>query len=207
MKPLFITFEGIDGCGKSTQAKKLYDYLRGLNIPVILTFEPGATGIGSIIRRILLDSQNKDLDRFAELFLYIADRSQHIKEIIEPSLRKGVWVISDRFYDATFAYQGFGRKIDIGLIEMLNKKVCRSLKPDITFLLDCPVEVAIKRRGKEDRLEKEDIEFHKRVRKGYLFLAKKERRFVVLDATKRIEEIEKEVIKKIEGLISKKNLK
>ncbi len=207
MKPLFITFEGIDGCGKSTQAKRLYNYLKNLNIQVILTFEPGGTDIGKFIRKILLDSKNTHIDKLTELFLYMADRSQHIKEIIEPSLRRGIWVISDRFYDATLAYQGFGRGIDIGLIQMLNKKICGGLEPDITFLLDCPVKVAIERRGEEDRLEKEDIDFHKRVREGYLSLAKREKRFVVLDATKKIEEIEKEIIKKIKGLINRKDLK
>ncbi len=204
----FITFEGIDGCGKSTQAKRLLLHLNKIGIPALLTLEPGGTKIGSYIRRILLDPKNKDISELTELFLYLADRSQHLKEVIEPSLRKGVWVISDRFYDATLAYQGFGRGISKDFILMLNDKICGNIKPDVTFLLDCPVEIAMKRRSKREfdqnqlRFEQESISFHERVRKGYLWIAEQFReRVVLVDATLSVEDIERFVFNKIKQFL------
>ena len=204
----FITFEGIDGCGKSTQAKRLLLHLNKIGIPALLTLEPGGTKIGSYIRRILLDPKNKDISELTELFLYLADRSQHLKEVIEPSLRKGVWVISDRFYDATLAYQGFGRGISKDFILMLNDKICGNIKPDVTFLLDCPVEIAMKRRSKREfdqnqlRFEQESISFHERVRKGYLWIAEQFReRVVLVDATLSVEDIESFVFNKIKQFL------
>ncbi|RLB11636.1 MAG: dTMP kinase [Deltaproteobacteria bacterium] len=207
----FITFEGIDGCGKSTQAKRLASYLKNKGIPVLLTFEPGGTGIGYNIRKILLDPKNKHISPLAELFLYMADRAQHIKEVIGPSLEKGIWVISDRFYDATLAYQGFGRGIDISFIDMLNQKACGKIRPDITFLMDCPVETAIIRISNriansnpdkgQLRFEQEDLRFHEMVRKGYLSIAARHKdRIVMVDATSSIDEIERFIINKIEML-------
>ena len=204
----FITFEGIDGCGKSTQAKRLLLHLNKIGIPALLTLEPGGTKIGSYIRRILLDPKNKDISELTELFLYLADRSQHLKEVIEPSLRKGVWVVSDRFYDATLAYQGFGRGISKDFILMLNDKICGNIKPDVTFLLDCPVEIAMKRRSKREfdqnqlRFEQESISFHERVRKGYLWIAEQFReRVVLVDATLSVEDIERFVFNKIKQFL------
>jgi len=206
-KAKFITFEGIDGCGKSTQAKRLVSRLNNEGIPALLTLEPGGTKIGSYIRRILLDPKNKDISELTELFLYLADRSQHIKEVIAPSLRNGIWVISDRFYDATLAYQGFGRGICKDLILMLNRHICGDIKPDITFLLDCPVEVAIKRRNKRDadqnqlRFEQEAVIFHEKVRKGYLWIAEQfKERIITVDATQAVEEIEEFIFDKIKEL-------
>ena len=204
----FITFEGIDGCGKTTQSERLASYLKKHGIPVILTLEPGGTGIGLKIRKILLDSRNKHMSSLAELFLYMADRAQHMKEIIVPSLNKGIWVISDRFYDATLAYQGFGREMDMRFIGLLNQKVCGTIRPDITFLMDCPVEVAIKRiaNRKADneqlRFEQEHLTFHEKVRTGYLNIAKKEKnRIVVVDATRSVDEIQEFIVNKVKALL------
>lgn len=204
----FITFEGIDGCGKSTQAKRVSFFLRKIGIPVILTLEPGGTKIGDNIRKILLDSQNTHISPLTELFLYMADRAQHIKEVIKPSLNQGIWVISDRFYDATLAYQGFGRGIDISFIDLLNKRICGEIKPDITFLMDCPVETALirvaNRRANRNQLrfEQEDKAFYEMVRNGYLNIAKDcKDRIVIIDATGSVDEIEKTIITKIKTLI------
>jgi len=201
-KAKFITFEGIDGCGKSTQAKRLFEHLKRIGVPAKLTLEPGGTHIGSLIRNILLDPENKHMDYMTELFLYMADRSQHIKEVIAPCLNNGIWVISDRFYDATVAYQGFGRGIDKEFIEMLNKKVCQDIQPDITFLLDCPVKVAMERKSKNDRFDQEDLLFYQKVREGYLYIAEKyQKRVIVLDATRSIYEIEKVVLKIVKNYL------
>ena len=207
-KAKFITFEGIDGCGKSTQAKRLVSRLNNEGIPALLTLEPGGTKIGSYIRKILLDPKNKDISELTELFLYLADRSQHVKEVITPSLKKGIWIISDRFYDATLAYQGFGRGISKDFILMLNKQICRDIRPDITFLLDCPVEIAIKRRNRRDsdqdqlRFEQEDVIFHEKVRKGYLWIAEQFKdRVVIIDATRSVQEIEEFVFSKTKELL------
>ncbi len=190
---MFVTFEGIEGCGKSTQAKHLADRLRELGVPVFSTMEPGGTRVGHHIRRILLDSQNQDLSPLAELFLYAADRAQHVEEVIKPVLEQGKWVVCDRYFDATLAYQGYGRGQDIGLIRTLNQKASLGIRPDITFLIDCPVRVGIKRaleRNKvfldegQDRFEREREEFHDSVREGYLTTAKEEPgRFVIVDGT------------------------
>lgn len=207
-KSLFITFEGIDGSGKSTQAKRLVSRLNKMNIPVILTFEPGGTEIGSYIRKILLDPRNYNLSPLAELFLYLADRAQHIKEVIGPALKKGMWIISDRFYDATLAYQGYGRGIDISFVELLNQKICGNIKPDITFLLDCPVELALKRianrRGDRNQLrfEQEDLIFHNMVREGYLSIAKRYKdRIMIINAEESIDKIEEEIFNRIKEFI------
>lgn len=190
---LFITFEGIEGCGKSTQARRLVGHLTDLAVPAILALEPGDTRIGQEIRTILLDNRNHILSPLAELFLYAADRAQHVDEVIRPALSDGKWVVCDRFFDATTAYQGYGRGQDISLIRLLNEKASSGIRPDMTFLVDCPVEVGLERALKRNRImrqeaqarfEKEKIEFHEAVRGGYLTIAKEEPvRFVVVDGT------------------------
>lgn len=201
---MFITFEGIEGCGKTTQVKKLKNYLDENGIPNINTLEPGGTDIGQSIRRILLDTNNTNLFPLTELVLYTADRAQHVDEIIKPGLDQGKWVICDRYFDATIAYQGFGRGLDMEIINTLNNKATGGLSPDITILMDCPEEVGINRaleRNKDDlqedqgRFEKEKMEFHHRVRHGYLTLAEENRdRFIVIDATKSVAEVEADII-------------
>ena len=204
---MFITFEGIDGCGKSTQARRLTDRLEGLGIPAILTLEPGGTRIGQDIRAVLLDTRNQDLSALAELFLYAADRAQHVDEVINPALTEGKWVVCDRFFDATMAYQGHARGQDLALIRSLNKKAAPGILPDITFLVDCPVEVGLDRalrRNKimqqegQARFEKEKMEFHKAVRGGYLKIAEEEpERFVVVDGTLNEDGLEKAIFEHI----------
>lgn len=207
MKGIFISFEGIEGSGKSTQANLLYKYLINKGFKVILTEEPGGTRIGKKIRKVLLDSKNKDILPITELLLYNASRAQHINEVIIPSLNKGVIVITDRFTDSTFAYQGYGRGIDLNIIFAIDKLSTSSLRPDITFLLDLDVEIGLKRNqgiNKADRLELEDIEFHNRVRKGYIELASKEPdRIKLIDASKNITFTHNKIVKLAMNFLSK----
>jgi dTMP kinase len=209
---VFITFEGIEGCGKSTQAKRLARRLSRLGISHVMTLEPGGTEIGRKMRQVLLDSRNKALTPLAELMLYAADRAQHVEEIIKPALEAGKWVICDRFSDATVVYQGVARKQDGKLIRLLNKVVTGGIRPHLTFLLDCPVEVGLGRalgrnmKG-QDRFEREALSFHRKVRDGYLDLASKSRkRFVVLDATSDRMEIEREILRRLERFLSRKGV-
>ncbi len=193
----FITFEGIEGCGKTTQAKKLYEYLNMLGFKTHLTKEPGGTLIGSEIRRILLSQWEEKFPPIAELLLYEADRSIHTNNVIKPLLQQDYIVVSDRFYDSTTAYQHYGRGIDYNFVDFLNKTVTEGLKPDITFLLDISVEEAFKRLDrKKDRIENESLDFHRKVREGFLIIAEKEKdRFIILDATKSPDDIFQEVLK------------
>lgn len=188
---IFITFEGIEGSGKSTQAKRLYDYLKEKKVKVYLTKEPGGTKIGQRIRDILLSHWNENFPSVAELFLYEADRNIHIHNIIKPLLQQDYILICDRFYDSTTAYQHYAGGIDYNLVDFLNKTATEGINPDITFLLDLPVEEAFKRLNREkDRMESKGIEFHKKVREGFLKIAKKEKnRVIVLDGLKNPDEI------------------
>jgi len=202
---LFITFEGIEGCGKSTQARRLARRLRLRGIPSVLTLEPGGTAIGATIRHILLSSQNRHLSGLTELLLYAADRAQHVEEVIGPALKAGKWVISDRFMDATVAYQGYARGQDMPFIQLLNERATGGLRPDRTFLLDCPVEIGLVRAMKrekesqhqgQDRFEQEKKAFHDAVRQGYLTLASREPdRIVVMDGTRIPDDLEEQVMR------------
>jgi len=188
---LFIVFEGIDGSGKTTQAKKLYHYLKEKNLKTVLTKEPGGTEEGKKIREILL---NKDysIPPIAELLLYEADRSIHINNFVKPKLNNNFIVISDRYIYSTLAYQHFGRGIERRIIDFLNSITTGDLIPDIVFLFDIPVEESLRRlnRFEKDRIEKESIDFHKKLREGFLKLAKEnEEIFYLIDATKSIEDI------------------
>ena len=193
MKGKFISFEGIEGTGKSTQAKLLQQSLLGLGYEVILTEEPGGTLISLRVREILLSVDHTNMKPLTELLLYNAARAQHIEEVILPALNRGAVVITDRFTDSTFAYQGYGRGIDPDLLESIDRIATNGLRPDMTMLLDLDVETGLKRNrriNKTDRLELEDVEFHERVRKGYHELAAKEpERIKVLDASVGIEEL------------------
>ena len=193
MKGRFISLEGIEGTGKSTQAKLLSDYLKEKGFEVVLTEEPGGTQIGLRIRELLLSVEHKGMTAVTELLLYNASRSQHIREIIVPAISSGAIVITDRFTDSTIAYQGFGRGIDLSLINSIDLIATERLRPDITILLDLDAEVGLKRNkgiNKTDRLELEDLEFHQRVRNGYHNLAEKEpERIKLIDASAGIQEI------------------
>lgn len=169
---MFISFEGIDKGGKSTQISLLVDYLKEKKYEVLPTCEPGGTRLGKEIERILLGSSVGQISDKAELFLYLADRSEHVKKVIKPLFKKDKIVISDRFADASIAYQGYGRGLDIHWIDELNKRATQGISPELTFLLDINPELAEKRSKEKDRIENEEIAFHQRVRQGYLKIAR-----------------------------------
>jgi dTMP kinase len=198
MKGIFISFEGIEGTGKSTQAKLLYQWLFGKKYEVVLTEEPGGTQIGLRIRELLLSVEHKDMTSLTELLLYNSSRAQHLHEIIIPAIRRGAVVITDRFSDSTVAYQGYGRGINLNIIDSIDKIITGNMKPDLTILLDLDAGTGLKRnRGinKTDRLELEDLEFHQRVRNGYHEIAAKERgRIRLIDASDGVEEVQDRII-------------
>lgn len=174
-KGMFITFEGGEGSGKSTHSKLLCDFLRRKGIKVLHTREPGGTSISEKIRKILLDPKNKEMDVISEMLLYMAARAEIIKQKIAPSLKKGNIVICDRFIDATLAYQGYAGGIDISIIKKIGGLVTKNISPDVTFFLDIDVKKGLQRSGRDkDRIERKSIFYHKKVRKGYLSIAKKE---------------------------------
>ncbi len=189
-KGVFLTFEGIEGCGKTTQARLLKQFLEEKGFEVVLTREPGGSRIGEKIRSILLDPQNERMEPLVELLLYEASRSQHVGEVIRPHLVDGKFVISDRFYDASTAYQGYGRGIDVENVKRLNLIATGGLRPDLTIVLDLPVAEGLKRLGQSlDRIEREAIDFHERVRRGYISIAEDEpTRVKLVDATGSIDE-------------------
>ncbi|NIS74513.1 MAG: dTMP kinase [Deltaproteobacteria bacterium] len=193
----FLSFEGIEGSGKSTQVKLLADHLKSKGYSVLTTEEPGGTGIGHKIRALLLDTKNH-MDALTELLLYNASRAQHIREIIYPALTGKKVVITDRFSDSTLAYQGYARGLDSAIIKTLDDIVTPDLKPFLTFLLDLDVEEGLRRNrkvNKEDRFELETVDFHKRVRKGYLHIASEEpNRIKVIPASGSIREIYLQII-------------
>lgn len=193
---VFITFEGIEGSGKSTQAKRLYEYLINIGIKAYLTREPGGTSIGKKIREILLSHWEENFPSIAELLLYQADRNIHVNNIIKPLLQQDYIVISDRFYDSTTAYQHYARGIDYSIVDYLNKLATEGIKPHITFLLDLPVQEAFKRLNREkDRLESEGLNFHQKVREGFLKIADMEKdRVIVLDGLKSPDEIFNQIL-------------
>lgn len=173
-KGIFITLEGPEGSGKSTQCKLLCSYLNRRRRKVLCAREPGGTAIGEKIRGILLDKKNSDMASEAELFLYLSARAQIVKEIIKPALKRGFVVVCDRFSDATLAYQGYGAGIDAALIKKLNRIATAGLAPHLTILLDIPTKEGLRRSRGKDRMEEKSVEFHKRVREGYLKMARRE---------------------------------
>lgn len=194
-KGLFITFEGTDGCGKTTQIEMLKDYFEKQGRTVLLTREPGAKGLGTKLREILLNYDG-EVSPVCESFLFLADRAQHVDTIIKPAVARGEIVLCDRHTDSTVAYQGYGRELNIEQIKMLNNIATSGLKPDLTFIFDIDIDTAQKRVGKnKDRMESAGIEFFKRVRNGYLEIAKQEpERVKVLDGSKSIETIHNELL-------------
>ena len=185
MAGLFLTLEGLDGSGKSTQAKLLAAFLEGRGLPVVLTREPGGGLPG--VRDLLLRGE---LSPEAEYLLFSADRAEHVRRVILPGLEGGAWVVSDRYLDSSLAYQGFGRGLPLPWLLEVAKEATLGLTPRLTFLLDLPPEEALRRVKDPDRLEREGLAFFQRVREGYLFLAEEEpHRFVVLDATESVEAV------------------
>jgi dTMP kinase len=200
----FITFEGIEGCGKTTQIRMTGDDLRRKRIPVLVTEEPGGAALGKHIRKLLLNQGECRIDAKAELLLFAAARAQHVQEVIRPALAADRVVLCDRFSDATLAYQGFGRGLNLEFIKRLNHFSAAALAPDLTILFDLPVEVGLERAidriarlegtAREDRFEREERAFHQKVRDGYLSLVKEEPgRFRVIDASRDVQAIHQEV--------------
>ena len=208
----FVTFEGCEGCGKTTQIRLAAISLAERGITVLETAEPGGTPLGRKIREILLNRGSWTICAEAELLLFAAARSQHVRETISPALEADQWVLCDRFTDATLAYQGFGRGLDAGFIQILNAFSALSLKPDLTLLLDLPVATGLARAEKraaggrtetaEDRFEHEDHAFHERIRKGYLTLAAGEPdRFRIIDGAADVETVHREVCRCLTELL------
>lgn len=207
MKGLLITFEGVEGCGKSTQVKRLAQRVKEWGRDVLVTREPGGTAIGEKIREILLNPDNAALSDTAELLLYAAARAQHVDEVIKPALANGTIVLCDRYVDSTTAYQGGGRGASRELLDQLRRIATSGLDADLTLLLDVPVDEGLERaksRTAADRIEQEKIDFHQRVRDAYLVLAEQEpERIHVIDSTNPIDAVANEAWNIVSGLFAK----
>jgi len=207
--PLFITFEGGEGCGKSVQARALYKKLSRLAIPVILTYEPGGTPFSIKVGRWLKWSQNEEISPITELLLFNAARAQLVASVIQPKLEEGKVVICDRYADSTTAYQSYGRGLDLEMVKTINNAATGGLKPNLTALLDMPAEegLARKRLKDHDRFEQADMAFHQRVREGYLKLAANEpERWLVIDARQPKAQVEQIIWQRVGQLLSKRGL-
>lgn len=208
MKGIFITFEGIDGSGKDTQAKLLAKYFKNKGYSVIRTREPGGTSIGEKIRKILLSPKISRVDQRAEVLLFAASRAQIVSNIIKPALEKGKIVISNRYVDSSYAYQGIARKMGLDWVIEINKWATQGLLPDITFFLDIPEELGLKRvdksRNIRDKIEKDGEIFQKKVREGYYKLAKLfPERYRIIDANRNEDLIQKDIKKEVDKFIRK----
>lgn len=202
-KRFFITFEGPEGSGKTTHSKLLYEFLNKIGLRVIYTREPGGTDVGEKIRKILLDPKNRTLGAVSEMLLYMAARSRIVEEKILPALKEGKVVICDRFLDSSLAYQGYGGGLDTGLIKKLGSLVTRGLRPDLTILLDIDVKEGLRRSGAfKDRIERRPLAYHKKVRRGYLALAKEEpKRIKVISAKASIQDTQELIRRSVTKII------
>ncbi|HVO94796.1 MAG TPA: dTMP kinase [Terriglobales bacterium] len=204
----FVTFEGGDGTGKTTQIRALENYLTARGLACVVTREPGGTSLGKLLRQVLVQIGEHEIAPATELFLYLADRAQHVNQVIAPALKAKKIVLCDRFTDSTLAYQGYGRGIDLEQLKRFNDVADGGVRPDLTFLLDCPIEIGLARTNqramhegqpREDRFEREKREFHEKVRAGFLDLAAAEpRRFRVVDASRGVDEVTLEIRKIID---------
>lgn len=201
---LFITFEGADGCGKTTQIELLNKYLQQKGFKTLVTREPGAKGLGEKLREILLNYDG-EVSPNCESFLFLADRAQHVDCVIKPALKDGVIVLCDRHTDSTVAYQGYGRQLDIEQIKKLNEIAVNDLKPDLTIVFDIDIETSMQRVGKtKDRMESAGMDFFNRVRNGYLAIAKEEpNRVKVINSADTIERIHNQVVELVEKAVNK----
>jgi dTMP kinase len=193
---MFVTFEGPDGSGKTTQAKMLVEFLQARGAPVIYTREPGGTEISEQIREVILSTRNKSMRSETEVLLFSAARAQIVDQVIRPALAEGKIVVCDRYYDSTLAYQGYGLGLDLDALRAITKFATRGLVPNLTFYIDVPAEIGLARRhqGETNRLDHKDVEYHTRVRNGYLELAKAEpHRFVIIDGTESIEQVQAKI--------------
>ena len=209
MTGLFITFEGGEGCGKSTQIAALKARLEAIGKTVVQTREPGGTALGESVRSLLQhDDAGQGMSPEAELLLFAASRAQHVRELIAPAIAQGQIVLSDRFLDSTTVYQGVARAIDSKKVETINQFAIGDTKPDLTILIDLPPDIGLARvharsDGQLDRMENEAIEFFQAVRQGYLDLAKSEpKRFLVLDGSQSVEELETQIWQKVEAIFT-----
>lgn len=209
---IFITFEGIDGTGKSTQVRRLADYLRKRAVPVVVTREPGGTKVGEQIRRLLLSPKISKMSSLTELTLMYAAREQHLEEIVRPALARGHVVISDRYNDASYAYQGYGRLLGAQTVRAIDRIICGRTQPDLTLLLDLDPQMALDRarkrntrqRAKGTRFENHGLKFQKRVRTGYLALAQKQpRRIKLIQADRPVAEVEAEIHKVVDKMLAR----
>lgn len=205
MRGLFITIEGGDGSGKSTQLNLLKAYFENKDFEIIMTREPGGTNISEEIRKIILNTNYMEMSDMTEALLYAASRAQHVEELILPNLKKGKIVISDRFVDSSIVYQGYARGLGVEEISLINRFATKGLKPDLTIYLDVSPKEGIKRKEEQkdlDRLELEKLNFHEKVNKGYKLIAKNEpERILLIDGSRKIEEIHEIIISKVEELI------
>ena len=211
MRGFFITLEGPDGAGKGTQGRRLVEHLRRAAVDVLNTREPGGTSIGERIRRVLLDDTHREMAPETEMLLFAASRAQFVREVVRPALARGTTVLSERYVDASLAYQGFGRGLDVALVRTVNDVATGGLLPDLTLLLDIDPAIGLERvqaAGRAgaaggDRLEQETLAFHQRVRAGFLQLARESlKRFVVIDAQGDVERVHREVVRAVDGLLA-----
>jgi dTMP kinase len=211
-KGLFITLEGPEGSGKSTHASRLAEYLRSKGLDVLLTREPGGTSIGDQIRAVLNDHANTAMLPRAEILLFCASRAQLISQMIRPHLAGGGTVVCDRYADSTLAYQGYGHGLNLATLKSISNFATEGLAPDLTLLLDLPVEIGLARRRRSDsdwnRLDALEVEFHRRVRKGYLILARQApKRWIRIDAEKEEEEVWSQIIRSVSARIGESGRK
>ena len=207
MRGVLITFEGVEGSGKSTQAERLAKRLAAFGVPCAALREPGGTSIGEAIRSILLEPENREMHGLTELLLYLASRNQLVREKVMPALNEGRVVVLDRFGDSSIAYQGYGRELGEKLVARLNKLATADTRPNLTVLVDVPIEVGRERKasGVLDRLERERVEFHERVRQGYLQVARRAPgRFKIVDGTLPADELERMVFSYVDELLKRK---
>jgi len=208
---LFITFEGPDGSGKTTQIKLLAGYLQALGYDVLVTREPGGTSIGDQIRVVLHDVKNVEMACETEFLLYSASRAQLVRQVVKPHLMRGGVVLCDRFADSSMAYQGYGRELDLAAVRLITHFATEGLVPDLTVYLDLPVEVGIERKqaahaaqaGEWNRLDQQSMDFHRRVRRGYLQMAEADPgRWLVIDAAQSIDDTQAVIRERLETLLS-----
>ncbi|HBM75598.1 MAG TPA: dTMP kinase [Clostridiaceae bacterium] len=207
-KGYFISIEGSDGSGKSTQIKLMKEYFASKGFEVVESREPGGTRIGEKVRNIILDNENVEMSPVTEALLYAASRAQHVTEVIRPCLKQGKVIICDRYIDSSIAYQGVGRGLGIDVVSKINSVAIQGIMPDLTVFFDIDPEVALNRKiedGKADRLELEKLEFHKKVYKGYKQIASTNSRIKIIDASRSVMEIHKDVVNIIDEFLLKRS--
>ena len=204
MRGRFITVEGAEGAGKSTNIAFIQSILEERGIPSTATREPGGTELGEGVRQLLLDKKQQGMTAVTELLLLFAARAQHVEQVIKPALERGHWVICDRFTDSSYAYQGGGRELPAEMISSLEKLAIQDFRPDCTFILDLPVETGLSRAasvGVKDRFESEQVEFFNRVREVFIMRAGEDQRFHVVDASQALEQVQQEILTVLASLL------